>query len=795
MSLFGQPSNFRSSFQFKLFRLFTVLTAVMTIIFTVIYSVAELRKSHALADKVLELQARGFAETLRLPLYAENHELLEQAAREITTLPEIRAVEIAAADGRVLARSPSPFPFDTGNLMARRADVHAVASIHSLASALDTGAAKNQVIGFVTLYRTTDDLAAAARRLLFSAVASGLLFWILVSFSCYRLLKRVTRSFQRLMVGLEHIHAGDYETVIPVLSDDEPGRASAAVNDLAEALKRRERENSLLNAELRTAMEIEIATKEQLARVNQDLEEEISVSTQARQELKQLVERLPVGIVWSGAGGDIEYVNGFMPTRFGYAKGEAQTIEQWFAGMIPDEGERRQVLANRRMAIEACREDADLPTFYDLRIACKDGTQRDLSMGVQVSGERVIDIVIDMTEREQLQQQIIRNQKLESIGVLAAGIAHNFNNALTGVLGFISFARRFLDPEHRAFKPLENAERASIRAAEMARQLLTFAKGGAPIRKVVSVEKLIHEALSLATSGSRIVSRIELPIELHPLFVDEGQISQAFNCLCINAVQAMKEGGTLTVRGRNVTTDEETLPVPAPGSYVEIAFRDQGCGIPEKDQGNIFTPYFTTKAEVGTGLGLATVHSIVTRHGGAINFISKVGQGTTFTMYLPVASVPVPLPEPARKQAEAPVQAPPAVAPPGPRVGGKSVLVMDDEEMIRALVVEVLEDHGYQVTPCASGEEATERYREAFQAGRRYLAAILDLTVPGGIGGKEVARQILAIDPKARLIVSSGHSDDQVMTSFKEYGFCAAAGKPYHADELLRLLSDLQANG
>jgi len=240
----------------------------------------------------------------------------------------------------------------------------------------------------------------------------------------------------------------------------------------------------------------------------------------------------------------------------------------------------------------------------------------------------------------------------------------------------------------------------------------------------------------------------------------------------------------LTVTGRNVSTDREKLPVSETGDYVELCFEDQGCGIREEDSSSIFTPYFTTKAEVGTGLGLATVHSIITRHGGMITFSSKLGQGTIFTLYLPVIKSGRPEPPP--------VEEPDRTSAAGE---GACVLVMDDEEVIRELARDVLGRQGYLVTVCCNGEEAVSLYRSAYSQGTPYLAAILDLTIPGGMGGKETAQQIVAIDPEARLIVSSGYSNSVVLSDYRKYGFCAAAPKPYDAQDLLGQLDKFRAPG
>ncbi|HBG06201.1 MAG: signal protein [Geobacteraceae bacterium GWC2_58_44] len=779
-SLHARLAAIRSSFQFKLFFLFTLLTAAITFLFGTLFVVNALHDNKRHASEKLQLLTQSFADSIRLPLFAEDGDLLMRYGEEALQLPEIRGVEISAANGKVLVNLPAILPADAADFITKTVEVRSAAPALLPESFESVHDGRGHLVGYVRLYRGTGDLSATGRRLVATACALATLFWLLVSCSCYLLLRRVTRSFQALMLGLQNVHGGDYVSRIAISSDDEPGRASASVNELAETLRQRDELNRRLHAELVATMEVEIASKQQLVAVNLSLEQEIFERSRAKLELKNLVEQLPVGIVWSDCDGSIEYLNHFMLERIGYLPDEVRSIEQWLCRACPDPAYRERIARLRRAAIDAWENGATDTSFYDVRVVCKDGSARDLNCGIQLSGERIVDIMIDMTERELLQQQIIRNQKLESIGVLAGGIAHNFNNALTGVLGYISFARRFLDPSHKAYDLLLHGEKATKRAAGLANQLLSFAKGGAPIRRVVSIAKIVEESVFLATSGSKVVSSLELPPSLPYVYVDDGQICQAFNCICINAVQAMPEGGVLTVRGRNVSTGYEKLPVPAAGEYVELSFEDQGCGIREEDRSNIFTPYFTTKAELGTGLGLATVHSIISRHGGVISFVTEVGKGTTFTLYLPVVKRAAPEQQPDQKLDVTSAS-----------VAGRSILVMDDEELIRNLAGDVLGRQGYRVTLCANGAEAVSLYRQAFASGTPYLAAILDLTIAGGMGGKETAQQILALDPDARLIVSSGYSNNVVMNEYRKYGFCAASPKPYDAQELSRLLDEL----
>lgn len=245
---------------------------------------------------------------------------------------------------------------------------------------------------------------------------------------------------------------------------------------------------------------------------------------------------------------------------------------------------------------------------------------------------------IDVTEKNMLQRQRMNIQKLESFATIAHGFAHNFNNALTSVLGYISLSRMSLDSTHKAFTLMESAEDAAKKAVTLVSQLKVFLKGSNLIEQQLSVVKLVEDAVYLSTKGSKVTGRVELPESLHAIYGDEKKLLMAFNAICANAVEAMPDGGVLAVRGRNVDAHRDKLPVPIEGHYIEISFEDQGYGIPDSDTDKIFTPFFTHKAEVGAGLSLAAAHSIITQHGGAITFVSKVGIGTAFTIYLPAVA-------------------------------------------------------------------------------------------------------------------------------------------------------------
>jgi signal transduction histidine kinase len=381
----------------------------------------------------------------------------------------------------------------------------------------------------------------------------------------------------------------------------------------------------------------------------------------------------------------------------------------------------------------------------------------------------------DITENRKMQDELLRAQKLESLGVLAGGIAHDFNNILTGILGSISLARIQVGEEHRAAARLAECEKALNRATELARQLLTFARGGEPVKGDVDVEQLLRDVASFSLHGSQCKADIRLAKELWHLNADGGQIHQLLNNLILNSCQAMPGGGTLTFSAVNEIIGNDDAPIVSPGRYVKISVTDQGCGIPPEDLPRIFDPYFTTKS-AGTGLGLASAFSIAKRHGGAISVSSTPGVGTTFHITLPAADgnggVVTAVAE----------QLPAAIV-------EASVLVMDDEEIIRSLATEMLQELGYRVTTCSDGREAVNLYREFRDRGEPFAAVILDMTVPGGMGGRDAAAQILAFDPDAVLVVSSGYSGDHIYKGKNDPLFRGVVAKPYNLQQLAQELS------
>ena len=381
----------------------------------------------------------------------------------------------------------------------------------------------------------------------------------------------------------------------------------------------------------------------------------------------------------------------------------------------------------------------------------------------------------DVTEEYKTREELQRMHKLESIGTLAGGIAHDFNNILMGLFGSIELAKSQLPADQPAHASLERAEQSVDRAVRLSRQLLTFAKGGEPIKENVALRELVEEVARFDLAGSPVKPVFHTKDDLWQVDADKGQMQQIFSNLIINAGQAMPRGGKLYITLENTKMAEGSIVGLKKGNYVRIMFRDEGCGIEPADLDHIFDPYFTTK-NTGSGLGLATVYAIVKKHAGHIGVNSLPEQGTTFTLHLPAAI------SHSEIQKDSP---PPAESKEEQRA---HILIMDDEEMIREVMLAMLQNLGYTGQTAPDGTQAITMYEKAWKAGTPFDAVIMDLTIPGGMGGKEAVKDILAIDPRARVIVSSGYADDPIMADYTRYGFRGMATKPFTLQKLQDVL-------
>jgi len=389
-----------------------------------------------------------------------------------------------------------------------------------------------------------------------------------------------------------------------------------------------------------------------------------------------------------------------------------------------------------------------------------------------------VHVMRDVTERNRIEREMIRGQKLESLGVLAGGIAHDFNNILTVVLANISIAKKEIVKDTELFETLNEIETASIQAKNLTRQLLTFSKGGMPIKRPVDLGGLVREAAGFSLRGSNVKCEFLLPADLWWVEADEGQLTQVINNLVINAAQAMPGGGHITISAANIIWEPKEL-APAvsltPGQYLKLSVRDRGVGISPENLHKIFDPYFTTKTK-GSGLGLATVYSIIKKHGGYIDVESTEGSGACFHVYLPAAGE---RPEPERHEQ----------IPSSP--GHGKILFMDDEPQIRNSVSKVLKGFGYEVECAENGARAIELYLRARESGQPFDAVVMDLTVPGGMGGTDAIRRLRQLDPQVKAIIASGYANSPVMADFKNYGFLDVITKPFQPAELDAILKRL----
>jgi two-component system cell cycle sensor histidine kinase/response regulator CckA len=433
------------------------------------------------------------------------------------------------------------------------------------------------------------------------------------------------------------------------------------------------------------------------------------------------------------------------------------------------------------MTLEDIRPPQEIPTFiasaHDLdsdvfrsgvwRHRRKDGAIIDVEIASHniLFGERQARFVLvtDITARKKMEEELLKAQKLESLGVLAGGLAHDFNNLLTAMIGNIALAKLDAGPGNRIYQRLTDAERATERAQTLTQQLLTFSRGGAPLKKSLSIKDVVRNITSFALRGSKSKAEFLIPPDLWSVEADEGQLSQVINNLVSNADQAMPQGGIVSVVCKNIEIEAESALPLTPGNYILLAITDRGVGISRQHLKKIFDPYFTTKQK-GSGLGLATTYSIMKRHNGHIAVESAEGAGTTFSLYLPATG-------------QALDHGP--ASPGSERTGNSRILIMDDEDMVRDIAGQILTRLGFEVSYARDGAEAIELYVQARSAGRPFDVVIMDLTIPGGIGGKEAVKQIREIDPRVKAIVSSGYSNDPIMARYTEYGFSGVVSKPY----------------
>ena len=498
------------------------------------------------------------------------------------------------------------------------------------------------------------------------------------------------------------------------------------------------------------------------------------------EQLRALCDRSPVGMFVADRQGRNTYCNPRMEQITGQSAEENLRLG-WGNAIHPED--RAEALLHYGELSASGRPDC---------FECRLQPPRGGTIRVRVRSAPILDqfgtvtgfvgTVEDITRLFQARGDEIQIQKLESLGLLASGIAHDFNNLLTGILGNISLAQGLLDDFSQAHPALHEAEKASERAVVLSRQLLTLARSGQPVKKAVSVKDLVAESVSLGLRGSNIQGVNRVPVGIAAVDVDEQQMVHGISNLFINAAKAMPEGGRLAVEAEEVGLHAQNLQGLPAGKYVKIGIAGEGSALPENAGGKTVDSRFSGEL-AGACPGLNATCSIVAGHGGHLGVSFSPDKGTVFTLHLPSLGAPSPAAGAA------------LLAPAVGRHQGGTVLVMDDEQMIRTIAEKMLECLGFQVTTCENGSEAVSLYAAARAAGAPFEAVIMDLTVAGGMGGKDAARHILAGDPGARLVVSSGYSNDPVLANFRDHGFCAVLPKPYKASDLSMVLSKVLQEG
>lgn len=387
-------------------------------------------------------------------------------------------------------------------------------------------------------------------------------------------------------------------------------------------------------------------------------------------------------------------------------------------------------------------------------------------------------VLRDITDQVRIEDETRNLQKLESIGILAGGIAHDFNNLLTAIMGNITLAKMSMDDDPEILSMLSDAEKASRRAQTLTHQLLTFSKGGKPVQDNIDINIILQESISFVLTGANVKFEFESNNDVGLIYADAGQLNQVFNNLLINAKQSMSEGGTIYIKTEKYTNDNSFIHLKDK-EYVKVTVRDEGDGICEKIIDKVFDPFFTTK-ESGSGLGLATSFSIVRQHQGTMVASNCEEGGAVFEVYLPIGKV--------KKTVNIIDKNEPFVPAKG------KILVMDDEEIVRKVIVKMLEELGYEPTAVSNGIDAYEIYRNAFEQGIKFDAVILDLTIPGGYGGAEVLKDLLKIDPDIKAVVASGYSNNRVMSKYEEFHFKGIIQKPFSIDNIASVLSKIIIN-
>jgi PAS domain S-box-containing protein len=711
-----------------------------------------------------------------------SHELPENAPGEVEGIldtirdPEIAYVLVKSGAGEILAGrwnaevrsgvTEFEFPIPDEEARGAREAPEAFGVIEAAPGSVPIG---TLAIGVDLL-----GLRSMRRALVMRVVAATLAAALLAAFVGTLLIRLILRrSMTPLLEGLQGVATGDLSRRVALAHRrDEFGDIGRAFNEMADRLAR----TLVTKADLEGTV----------ARRTAELSEALAARTRAQEAVAEreahvrlLLESTAEAIYGIGPDGLCTFCNPACARILGYAS-PTELIGRNMHALV-----HHSTLAGEHVAEEDCRiyrtlRDGKGYHSDDELLWRADGSRVPVelwSYPMFRDGQSAGAVVtfLDLTERRRLEGELLTMRKLESLGLLAGGIAHDFNNLLMGILGNVSLAREELADPDEATVLLREAEEATLRARALTQQLLTFSRGGTPVKRVIAVRTVVEESSRFALSGSSVRAEHDFAQDLWAVEADPGQLGQVVHNLVLNAAQAMPHGGVIRISTANVQLAAGQVPALPAGAYVRIEVTDQGVGIPSEHLQRIFDPYFTTKAG-GHGLGLASVYSITKKHGGHVSVTSRRGEGSTFTVYLPATT-------------QAVAEAARAEQPSSPsRLRGR-VLVMDDEPAVRKVAMMMLSRLGYEVEGAADGEEAVARFRAAKEQGRAFDLLLLDLTVPGGIGGAEAMKRIREIQPTTIGVATSGYSNDPVMASFADYGFAGTVAKPYTVTDLTQAVA------
>ena len=629
-------------------------------------------------------------------------------------------------------------------------------------------------------------VASKFQKLHFSAFMALLFGFILTIFLSRFLAAQLTTRITLLISRCQAIAEGELEGHVALGHGDEVDALINAINSMSTRLAESQEHRRQAEEELRRANEdLEARITERtrdLQELNDKLQSEIETRNEAmgalrasEERYRKLADLLPQPVFEADATGHLSFLNRAAFDTFGYVFADFEnglSLQRIFAveelnkiPLAPHLGTNGDRVDSAELT--ATRKDGSTFPVLVYTSAIMNEERRDGLRG----------IVIDMTEHKFMEGELLKAQKLESIGILAGGIAHDFNNLLTAILGNISLAHNLIESKPKLSKLMSDAEKASLQARNLTRQLISLAHGGAPAKSIFAIGESISDAAQLALSGSNVKCHLHLAEDLWSLYCDPGQIHQLVANLVMNAKDFMPEGGIVEIDVKNLKAAPSGVPSLKAGCYVKLSIKDHGVGIAEKDLSRVFDPYFSTKergAQKGMGLGLTIAYAIIKRHEGHISIQSTPGMGTEVQVYLPASDEKPPV---ARKHSEMKA----------PSVKGR-ILYMDDDDMVRDLAQEMLRYIGYEVQVARDGTGAIQLYQEAKASQLPFDLVILDLTVRAGMGGKEAVQALQKIDASVKAIVSSGYADDPVVAAYADYGFVGAITKPYQMEKLSEVL-------